>query len=214
MSKSFSGEIKARVVEVKFALAGKVVSVKKFTGDRVSKGDHLASLDRKILQMELDRQLADFEKVRADFEIFNGKNPDPSEMVDRYLKTQKQASLNASVKEVEIAKSKLDQCDLISPVSGVIIDDSSIVVGINVTPASSPIKIIDYSSLYFEFEIEEKDIELFGSSKEVSIKLSGVGKEVKGNTGLVLADGKGFFVRIPIGQTEGIFPHLHGKVNF
>lgn len=62
---TFEGIVKGNVIDVRFALSGKVLRVSARTGDIVKKWDLIASLDRKILQTELDRQLADFEKVRA-----------------------------------------------------------------------------------------------------------------------------------------------------
>jgi len=211
---TFNGVIKARVVEVRFAVAGKIVGVKKGVGDRVTKWELIASLDRKMLQTELDSQLADFERVRAEFEIFNQKNPDPQSAIDKYLKTEKQAALNISVKDVELAKARLDQCDLFSPVEGIILDDSGIVVGINITPAGGAIKIIDTSSYFFEFEIEQKDIPFFSESKDTKVELDGIGMEVVGKTSLVIPDGKKFFVRVPIMDNRGLLLGLNGKANF
>jgi multidrug resistance efflux pump len=211
---SYEGVIKARVVEVRFATAGKIVTVGKRVGEKVGKGELIASLDRNILQMELDRELSNFEKVRADFEIFNQKSPDPTDAIDKYLKTEKQALLNASVKEVELAKARLDQVDLLSPVNGIIFDDSGIMVGINVTPAGSAIKIIDTASYFFEFEIEEKDIPFFTEVKEGRIEFPGVGMEIAGKTTGITPDGKSFYVRIPVVDNRGILLGLHGKVNF
>jgi len=158
MSKSFKGKVGARIVEVRFAISGKTSKVAKVVGDLVKKGELLASLDRNILQTQLDRELADFRKVRGDFEVFNQKNPNPTTELDNYLKTQKQAQLDASVKMVEIAKARLDKSDLFSPVDGVVFDDSNIVSGINITPASGIIKIVDSGSYFFEMEIEQEDI--------------------------------------------------------
>ncbi len=172
---TFKGVVKARVIDVRFATSGKVVVIKKFTGDTVKKGDHLASLDRKIPQTTLDRELADFEKVRADFEIFNQKNPNPTEEIDKYLKTEKQAALNSAVKNVELAKATVDQCDLFSPVDGVVMDDSSIVAGLNITPASSSFKIIDSGSFYVEVEIGGKDFKFFAGPKDIKVKGRGRG---------------------------------------
>lgn len=211
---SYEGIIKARVVEVRFAVAGKIVGVHKVVGERVGKWELIASLDRKMLQMELDRQLADFEKVRADFEIFNQNNPNPESAIDKYLKTEKQALLNASVKDVELAKARLDQCDLFSPVEGIILDDSGIVIGINVTPAGSAIKIIDTSSYFFEFEIEQKDIPFFSEVKEGKVEFPGIGMEMVGRTGGIIADGKNFYVRVLIPDSRGLLLGLNGKINF
>lgn len=211
---SYDGVIRARIVEVRFAVAGRISQVRKFIGDRVEKWEVIASLDRKMLQMELDSQLADFEKVRAEFEIFNQKNPNPESLIDKYLKTEKQASLNISVKDVELAKARLDQCDLVSPANGIILDDSGIVAGINVTPASSAVKIIDSSSYFFEFEIEQKDLPFFSEGRDTKIVFDGLGMEIVGKTSIVTADGKKFFVRVPVSGNKEILLGLNGKAVF
>ena len=214
MSTPLKGSVKARIVDVRFALSGKIASVAKYAGDTVTKGTLIACLDRKILQTELDKQLADYEKVRADFEIFAQKNPDPQEPIDKYLKTEKQAQLNASVKDVEIAKAHLDQADLFSPVTGVILDDSGIVPGLYITPASGSVKVIDTSSFYFEMEIPQEDIPAFAKPKEAAIKITGLDREITCPTSLVYSDDKKFFVKVKIADSTGIFLGQNGQVSF
>src|SRR3990167_677742 len=200
----FKGEIKARIVEIRFALSGKIAGVTKHTGDAVKKWNLVASLDRKTLQMELDKQLSDYEKVRADWEIFGQKNPNPTEIIDKYLKAEKQALLNTSVKDVELAKARLDQADLFSPVDGIILDDSGIVPGLYATPASSSIKIMDLSSYYFEFEVRQKEVSDFIKPKKCKIGIEGVKEKIEADTLPVFSDGKKFTVRTTIPQTENI----------
>lgn len=211
---NFDGEIKGNIIDVRFALSGKVSRVGARTGDVVKKWDLVASLDRKILQTELDSQLADFEKTRADFEVFNQKNPNPQTELDKYLKTGKQADLNGSVKEVEIAKAKLDMTDLFSPVDGVVIDDGGIVVGLYTTPSNSPVKILDTNSFYFEFEIEQKEISDFNNTRECEIKIEGISENIKGKTNPVIGDGKGFLVRVDIENKNELLLGMKGKINF
>lgn len=212
--KSFKGVVKARIISARFAISGKITSIKKHTGDTVKKGEVLASLDTKILQTGLDRELADYEKIRADFEIFGQKYPDPKEAIDKYLKTEKQASLNASVKDVELAKAVLDQSVLFSPVDGVILDDSNLAVGVYVTPAGSEIKIIDNSSYYFEIEISQKEIGEFRTPKKCGIEIEGIKEKIEGESLPVISDGKKFLVKIPIKYSEEILLGLNGKANF
>lgn len=209
-----AGVVKARIIEVRFALAGKVSKVNRFAGDRVKKWDLIAALDRTILQTELDRQLSDYEKVRADFEIFAQKNKEPVNDLEKYLKAEKQASLNASVKEVELAKAKLDQSNLLSPVDGIIFDDGGIVAGQYVTPASSALKVIDTSSYYLEIEVEQKDLSDFQTSVEATIKIEGMEKEIKSDSQPVFSDGKKFIVKFPITESSGVLLGMLGKVDF
>lgn len=210
---SIEGIIKARVVDARFALSGKIVNVQKHTGDLVKKWDLIASLDRKILQMELDKELSDYEKVRADFDGFAKKYPDPQDD-NKYTKAEKQASLNASVKSVELAKAKLDEVNLFSPVDGIIIDDSGIVPSLYTTPAGSTVKIVDTSSYYFEIEIEQKDIPDFLEPKKCKLEIVGVKEKILGESKKIFSDGKKFLIQVPIANNPEVFLGLNGKANF
>ena len=210
---SFKGVIKCRVIEVRFGVSGKVASVNKRIGDNVKTGELLASLDRKALQMELDRQLADYEKVRAEFEIFNLQKGEPSDDLSRYLKTQKQSQLNASVKDVEMAKGKMDMVDLFSPIEGLIVDDSNIVTRIYVTPSSHPLKIAE-NRFFLEMEVEQDKVALFLKPQELILSIPGLDKQIEATSSLpVLPDSKGkFIVKAGLGDFSGLISGLTAEV--
>lgn len=212
MGKIYKGEVKARIIDARFAISGKIVSVGKHTGDTVKKGNLIASLDRKILQAELDRQLADYEKLRADFDGFAKKYPDPQDD-NKYTKAEKQAALNAGVKDVELAKAKLDQADLFSPVDGIILDDSGITPGLYVTPAGGSIRIVDSSSYFFEIELEQKDISDFSESKKCNLEITSIKEKITAESKPIFSDGKGFLVQIPISDPS-ILLGMKGEVKF
>ncbi len=211
--KSFKGVVKARIVEARFAISGKISNISKYTGDTVKKWGLIASLDRKILQAELDKELSDFEKVRADFDGFAKKYPDPQDD-NKYTKAEKQASLNSAVKSVELAKVRLDMADLFSPVDGLILNDSNIAVGLYTTPAGSSIEIADTSSYYFEIEIGQKDTSYFSEPKKCRVEIPGLNKKIELESKSVITDGKKFLVKIPLTGTKGILLGLNGKANF
>ncbi|HPT65930.1 MAG TPA: efflux RND transporter periplasmic adaptor subunit [Candidatus Woesebacteria bacterium] len=218
MADIYKGEIKARIVEVRFATSGMVSHVAKRSGDIVSKGNLIASLDKNVLQKELDCELLDYEKVRADFDAYGLKAGEPSDDLGRFSKKQKQASLDLSVRSVELAKAKLDQVELFSPVSGVVVDDSDIVAGLYVSPASSPFKILDTASFYFEFEISQDDLSKFEEEKEMEISLTSVGEKLKGKTKLILpySNKKAgiFSVVVILEKTEGLMAGMLGEACF
>jgi multidrug resistance efflux pump len=206
---TFKGIVKCRVIEVRFGTSGKVVSVAKKIGDSVKKGEILASLDRKSFQMELDRQLTDYERVRAEFEIFNLEKGEPKDDVARFLKTQKQSQLNASVKDVELAKGKMDMADLFSPIEGVIVDDSDIVVGIYITPSSNPFKIAE-NKFFLEMEVDQEDVALFMESQKLAVKIAGLDKVIETTSSLpVLPGSKGrFVVKADLVDSSGLLSGL------
>lgn len=198
----YQGVVKARIISARFAISGKVQGVNKHAGNKIAKGELIATLDRKILQAQLDKELADYEKIRADFEIFAAKYPNPTEETEKYLKKEKQATLNASVKDVELAKAVLDQCDLFSPVEGIIMDDNGLTPGVYITPASSEVKIIDTNSYYVEVEIEQKDIKYFKEPHGIEINIEGLENPLKSQTSPIYSDGKKFLVNIPVSSSD------------
>lgn len=210
----YKGVIKGRIIELRFAVSGKLSTLLKRRGNLVKKGELIASLDKKLLQMELDKQLGDFEKVRADFEIFNLQKGEPQDDIAKYLKSEKQAQLNISVKEVELAKARLDQTDLFSPVEGIIIDDSNLTPGIYLTPSSNPIKILETASLFFEFEIKQEDLQKFLNPQTVKIVFAGLEKTYTGTTKPLTPTENGKFkVEVKLDDLQGLFLGLEGKAN-
>lgn len=214
MSKVFKGKVNARIIDVRPGISGKISKITKRIGDSVKKGELLVSLDRGILQTQLDRQLADFRKVRGDFEVFSQKNPDPKTEIDIYLKTQKQAQLDASVKDVELAKARLDQCDLFSPVNGIVFDDNNIASDLYVTPSTGSMEIVDSDSFFFEMEIEQEDIAYFKKQREGKIKMGGLLENLKGKTEPVISNGKKFLVCIPLKNSKDLLIGLNGEADF
>jgi len=187
----FEGVIKAKIIEVRFAVAGRLSLVNRKKGDSVKKGELLASLDKKISQTQLDKELADFEKARAEFEIFNIKKGEPQDEIGKYLKKQVQADLDTAVKAVELAKAQLDQLDLFSPAEGIVLEDSNLTPGIYITPASAPFSVLDNSSFYFEFEVSQADLIFFRDPRQITVKLSGIEKVIAGQTRPVISSTKG-----------------------
>lgn len=214
MDSSIDGVVIAHICEVRFAFSGKLVWVGKKIGDPVKQWEAIASLDKKLLQAELDLELADYEKVRADFEIFNIKNgKEGGDDTTKYLRQEKQSSLNASVKQVEIAKYHLDQGNLYSPVNGVITNMEGVYAGVNITPASSAVQILASDSIAFAFEVDQKDLQPYLSPAEVRITFVGIDKTVDGTTlPPFLGKNGNFEIRTTLKDTSGLLMGMKGKV--
>ena len=209
----FKGTLAAETVEVRFAFSGKVVQVAKRTGDRVSRGTLLASLDTKVLQMELDRELADYERTRADFEIYGIRSKDQQSDLTKYEQTRVQALLNASVKAVELVKYRMDQARLLSPVDGVILTDGGLRAGLFVTPGSYGFEILDWETLHLVIELEWEKIGKFTEGAEVALVIAG--KELlKGTILPFLPHAKKdvCLVRVKPQASDGLWPGMKGEV--
>lgn len=158
-AKKFEGRITSEIFELRFASSGKLVSLSKKLGDFVTRGETIAILDKKLLQLELDQKLADH-------------------MVIRNKKVLVQTDLDASVRDVELAKYKLDQTDLMSPINGQIIDLGGNIAGLNVTPSANAIKIIK-NELIFRIKIKSEEVHLFNNpAAELPIDFPKIGKKI------------------------------------
>jgi len=128
----------------------------------------LASLDRQLLQLELDQKLADNKLVRATFDMGKGS------------KSVLQSDLDASVRDVEQAKYKLDQVDLISPVTGTVLDDGGCKINMNITPSANAFLILDTSSIVFRTLIKPNEVFRFLNPVSLPIDFPKIGKKVFG----------------------------------
>jgi multidrug resistance efflux pump len=213
----FPGEIAASFIDIRFAYSGLVGRVHKRPGDAIKKGECIASLDRKFLQIELDKQLAQYEKTRADFEIFsqkNGPGPDTDDTT-KYQRQIKQAELNAAVNDIETAKYKMDQADIYSPVNGIVIDTQGLVSGMNITPASNPVTILDLESLYFALEVPQEELFQFATERQMKMTFPGVQKEYIGTQRLPTKGKNGkFILPVTISDTSGLYPGMSGTASF
>lgn len=172
MSNKFPGVIWGRTIEVRFAFSGKLVALRKNIGDNVNKGEILAGLDRQLLQLELDQKLTDSKLVRAAFDLGKGQ------------KSVLQADLDASVRDVEQAKYKLDQVDLISPVAGIVLDDGGCKINMNITPSANSFVILDSSSIVFRIKIKPEEVNKFINPVSLPIDFPSLGKKVFGMASL------------------------------
>lgn len=130
-----------RKIELRFYQSGTLAWIKVQKGDEVKKGQALAGLDPKLDKIDLDIALADYRRVRAEFEKVARKYPNPGNEEEKGIKEIAQAKLDSAVKKVEKYKYRQEKLTLISPVSGKVVDDSDLVAGMNITPSGFPIII-------------------------------------------------------------------------
>ena len=149
------GKVTASVRELRFSFAGMVESVSVETGKMVAAGTVMARLSANELQKKHQLKLEAYNKMRATFEQLKKKiegNDDPDK---KYLMDRAQADLNSSVLEVELSQIELESAVLKCPFNGLVMDDGGIALGMAISPASFPIKVIDLSTLRVMAEIDQ-----------------------------------------------------------
>lgn len=161
---NLAGSVSANTIAtVKFQTSGRLAWVGVKLGDRVKKGQALASLDKTELTKRFQKEANDYLTNRWTFEDVQDEYQDTR---DRHLVTdeiqrildRQQFSLNNAVLDYEIADLAVKYATIYSPINGVIVAIDEPNSGINITPATATITVIDPSSIYFDTEIDEEDV--------------------------------------------------------
>jgi len=174
---TLSGSIYSdQVAVVKFQNSGKLNWVGVKVGDRVKKWQVLATLDSQELKKSLQTQ---FNNYRSELSKFNDTQLTYKKTREDYLVTdtiqrildRTQYSLENSVINYEIADMAIKESKLITPIDGIVVAIDQPLAGVNVTPATATIIVINPNSLYFRAEVDQQEVTKLVSGQEASIKL-------------------------------------------
>lgn len=202
-----SGNVRAKdYAELRFNTPSKVVWLGVEKGDQVKKWQSIASLDRRILEKNLQVKLlshkssvVDFEETQDNYDVQGWSldhilnNDDVTEEEKRILE-KSQFGLDRSDLEVEIADIALKEAVLVSPISGTVISTGGLVEGENLTAtnlAIKTIKVADLSTLYFVAQIDEVDLGKVQIGQKVEIQIDAFpGESLEGTVSFIDKEGE------------------------
>jgi len=159
------------LISLRFPEGGKLILLKCHPGQIVKKGDLLASLDPKPIQTQLDIELADFRRVRAEFDQLTRQIPVAKTEDEKTKKEIAQSRLDVSVKSVEKYKLQLDCLNLYSPADAVIINTDGLLEGVNITPSGFPIILAPLDSAVFDCLVSEDNFYQLQPNQKAKISL-------------------------------------------
>ncbi|PIS09651.1 hypothetical protein COT75_00435 [Candidatus Beckwithbacteria bacterium CG10_big_fil_rev_8_21_14_0_10_34_10] len=177
---SASGKVKSEEeVTLKFQTSGSLswVGVKK--GDRVTKWQAIASLDRRELEKKLKQELLDYMNERWDHEqimLDDYRDIALTETIRR-VKEKSQFDLDRVVLDVEIADIALKYSTLISPIDGLVIDIDTPHPGTNITPTTGQFYLANPDKMYFSANVDEADIGLIKENQLATLILDAYPEE-------------------------------------
>ncbi len=184
----------ANFAKLSFQTSGQLTWLGVKIGDRVKKGQAIASLDRAQLQKQFQKQMNNYLTTRWSFEDVQDKykpikeksliNDEMQRILDRT-----QFGLNNSVLDVEIANLAMKYSTLLSPIDGIVVDLSQPQSGVAIV-ASQPIAtIVDPQSLYFRSEVDEEDVVKITAGQDSIVSLDSFkDKPIQTNIGYIAFD--------------------------
>jgi RND family efflux transporter MFP subunit len=174
---TLAGSIKSdKVAQLSFRNPGKMVWVGVKVGDRVRRGQGIASLDQAELRKNLQTQ---FNNYKSQLSQFNDVQFQYQPTKDKLLVTdtiqrildRTQYSLDNSVINYEITDMAIKESVLTTPIDGIVTSISQPIAGTNINPATAIFTVIDPQSIYFESEIDQESVTSIkeGQATEVTL---------------------------------------------
>jgi len=164
---SLSGKIDAEEkATLQFQISGKLNWVGVKEGDRVKKWQVLATLDQRELQKTMEKYLLDYMDNRWDFEQWRDDNKKAysgsgstyiSDQLTR-LAEQNQFGLNKTVLDVELKSIALEASRLVSPLDGLVTQVDQPVAGVNITPSTARIEVVNPETIYLRNLVDQQDV--------------------------------------------------------
>ena len=175
----FSGTVEeANSTSLSFSIMGTVKTVHVGLGDRVAKGQLIATVDPLSMQSSYDAAKASLEQAEDAYrrmkELYDKGSLPEIKWVEVQSKLQQAKSME------EVARKNLDDCKLYAPFSG-IISEKMAEVGQNIMPGLPVVKLVTANQLKVKIAVPETEIRVDDADKElmpgmvVEAVLSGTG---------------------------------------
>jgi len=161
-----SGTIQAEEdATVRFQSSGLLTWIGVKEGDSVKKWQALASLDTRNLKKNLQKDMNDYLSQRWDFEQ---TQDDYKQTKEKHLLTDEmerildkaQFNLDSVVLDYELADLAIKLSTVHSPINGIVTHVEPSFSGVNITPTTAKIRIINPQTIYFSAEVDEDEVSL------------------------------------------------------
>lgn len=169
-----NGKLNAREkVDVNFQSPGLISSIYVKNGQRVSKGQKIATLDAYKLENQLVKEMNAVASARLDMQdVIIGQGYDPEHLEKVPGEVMKLARLRSGLEQAELSlesvKRDLKESTLVAPISGIVANLSA--KANNMSSSSEPLcRIINDGAMDVEFSVLESELAMVKQGDKVSV---------------------------------------------
>ncbi len=180
-----SGEVKSIIsasgtlegtdsADLRFKISGRLVNITVKAGERVEKGDLIASLDTQDLSIALQQAQNNFTAKDATAKRVEDDVKDNSDDENHTQKEERVAAQTArdnAYDSIKAAQRAFQDANIYAPLSG-IVTKADPNAGQNVSPSDVIAQIVDQSEYVFEAEVDESDLGQIKMGQPASISLN------------------------------------------
>lgn len=173
-SLGYSGTVEAsQVIPLSFRTVGTVEQIFVDVGDRVSKGQLLATLDDTDLQNIYFAALAKYQQAEDAYNRLKQVHDQGSLPEIKWVEMQ--TNLEQARSSMEVAKSNLEKCRLLSPVDA-IVGRRNIEPGqSSVSLTAAPIELVKIETVLVKISVPENEINRFSLDQNATVTVSAIG---------------------------------------
>lgn len=216
-TRCFSGTVEETAgTPLSFPVMGTVEAVHFRLGDRIGKGQLLASVDPTSMQSSYDAAKATL--VQAEDAYRRMKELHDKGSLPEIQWVEVQSKLQQARSMEEMAQKNLKDCKLYAPFSGVIAD-KSVEVGQNVVPGMAVGKLVGVSQLKVKIAVPEAEIGSIALRQQAVIKVPALGDKVFASVvsekGIVANPmSRSYEVKLDVTDTDGsLMPGMVAEVS-
>jgi len=175
-----SGKIQAeKSANLRFQSSGQIAWINAKQGQRVSRGETIASLDTQTLQKQLKSDLNTYMSDRTKLEDTRETYKDqPLSDAIKRIAQRSQLTLDSSVVDVEIRDLAIRFSKITSPIDGYILADPTVYPGTNVLATDTIVTVASSTVPKFVAEVDETDIGKVQLSQNAKITLDAFGDRI------------------------------------
>ena len=165
-------------VPLSFQVPGKVMHINLDEGDAVKKGQVIATLDKTSYQSAYNAALAMQDQAQDAYDRLKTVHEKGSLPAIKWEEVK--SKLEQAKSSANIARKNLEDCNIISPITG-LVGSRSIEVGATATPGITVFKIISTNDLYVRISVPDNEINRIEKSQVATINFPALGgKTFKG----------------------------------
>ena len=165
-----------QIANLHFQTGGKLVWVGVKVGDKVKRGQAIASLDKEQLRKNLATQYNNYKTQLSQFSDTQDQYKTTKEKllvtdtIQRIL-DRTQYSLDNSVINYEITEMAIKESILVSPIDGIVTSIDQPLAGVNISALSANFTIINPNSLFFKSEIDQETVTKIKENQDAILRL-------------------------------------------
>jgi HlyD family secretion protein/macrolide-specific efflux system membrane fusion protein len=169
------------VATLHFNSGGKLNYLPLKNGDKVLKGQAIASIDSTALNAAYQEAVNNYRNTQANVQLVHDQVKDHSgdeTFEQKAARTNAEVANDNAYNAMLAAQQMLKDTTIYSPISGIVVVNNNLSVGQNITPSDTVAQVVDFSEKAIDATVDESDISKISVGQNANVTLNAYGDTV------------------------------------